>query len=177
MAKTTILGNLRVIDVERYDALGYMKPNCSCGDTMRWLDHDTEIEFTAVNEQNDFNYEFVINGNPNHLIWFSQISGFHLNPDNVKQIATPVIVWKDGSHNYVYTLKPSEFWQKVQGKRFKVTVDGNYPIMIDKKNPTVKKFNTLEAITDYIAKNLRNKNYGAIVGMTKAAKTYLFEEI
>ena len=163
--------------MKRYSALGLMKIHTNCGNTTRWLVNDSEIEFTAVNEQNDFNYEFEINGSSNHLIWFSQISGVHLNPDDVSQFTSPTINWKDGTQTLIIDLFPMEFWQKVKGKRFKVLVESDFPIMIDKWNPMVQELGTIKAVTDYIAENLDNENYDAVNGMTKAATAYAFVEV
>ena len=142
----------------------------------RWLDDGEEIEFSSANISN-YNGEFNINGEDHRKMWYSQFSGVYLNPNDLTSAAISTITLKNGGEKPIRKMGAYSFWETVQGKRFRVSVDWNYPVVIDPWNEKVKELNAVRKIVDYISTNLDNENYGAVKGMTKTSRLYSLTEI
>lgn len=142
----------------------------------RWLDDGEEIEFSSANIGN-YNGEFNINGEDHRKMWYSQFSGVYLNPNDLTSAAISTITLKDGGEKTIRKMGAYSFWKTVQGKRFRVSIDKEHPIVIDPWNEKVKELNAVRKIVDYISTNLDNENYSAVKGMTKTSRLYSLTEI
>ena len=142
----------------------------------RWLDDKEEVEFTSADIGN-YNGEFQINGEDSHKMWFSQFSGIYLNPNDLMAHAISTITFKGSGEKYVRQMNPYSFWKAVQGKRFRVSVDCDYPVVIDSRNEKVKELKTVSKVLKYISDNLDCENYNAVKGMTKTSRLYSLIEI
>ena len=142
----------------------------------RWLDDGEEIEFSSANIGN-YNGEFNINGEDNRKMWYSQFSGVYLNPNDLTSAAISTITLKDGGEKPIRKMGAYSFWKVVQGKRFRVSIDKEYPIVIDSWNEKVKELNTVSKVLKYISDNLDCENFSAVKGMTKTSRLYSLTEI
>lgn len=143
----------------------------------RWLDIGAIVEFTAMEHSGQFNAQYEINGRQDHKIWFSQLSGVYLNPNDLSCVAESDIFFKDGNEMTIRSLSPMSFWNKVKGKKFRVSVDCDFPIVIDVWNEKVRKLRTMRQVVTYIAENLDKENYEAVKGMTKKSIMYSLTEV
>ena len=142
----------------------------------RWLDEGEEIEFSSANIGN-YNGEFNINGEDHRKMWYSQFSGVYLNPNDLTSAAISTITLKNGGEKPIRNMGVYSFWKTVQGKRFRVSIDKEYPIVIDSWNEKVKELNTVSKVLKYILDNLDCENYSAVKGMTKPSRLYSLTEI
>lgn len=157
---------IRVVDLSTIDT------NC------RWLTEGEIIEFTSIITNYSSNAEFEVNNNPNHLIWFSQLRGAYLNPNNLCLYMWPDITLKDGSEIILnYNIDYSRFWSIVKNKKFRVEIGIDFPIKINEKSEQVKQLRSVPDIVSYIKDNLEKRNYDAVKGMTKKATPYSFIEV
>lgn len=142
-------------------------------DDKRWLDSGEIIEFT-VNKTTANNVEFCINGNANHLIWFSQLNGFFLELDSLF-ICAATILSKNGEKTFINSYTPSSFIEYVKGKKFKVTVnsDGNVA-KIDLKKYT---FNSNEEFVNTIKKLVDEGKYTEAASYLNPGKEYDLTEV
>ena len=137
----------------------------------RFLNEGDIIEFTNV-KFTFRNAEFEINHDPNTRIWFSQLTELFFNPF-VKDERYYGQTWI----SRYFHMNPNGFWEYVQGKRFKVTIDNTFRYIFDKNHEKYDTFTEYDEMKDYFLTNFHNKNYEAIKGMLKATPCYALNEI
>ena len=144
------------------------------GRTKRWLDHDSTIKF-ELKELTSSNAEFIINDNPDHLIWFSQISDpfLHLETFN---LVSGSFVKKDGTQIALANMRLYDFISYVKGKTFRVVVnpDGEVAKFDKEKLPSNQEYNK---IINTIKELVQTKNFIKAAEYLLPATAYDFYEI
>lgn len=90
-------------------------------DIKRYLNKNSQVSF-EVNKRTVNNAEFKINGNPNHLIWYSQLATIFILLDN-QQFCFGELIKKGGEKVSLCDLDVEAFINYVNGKRFVVDVN------------------------------------------------------
>ena len=121
--KAPLLPNSKPI-TERDFALGALSRPDYRGDysEMRYMSHDDIVSFDVLNKKSDFNWEFYVNGDKSHKIWFSQLNGFYLSGED-KDISACTIFPKNGAPKHIALMNVRDFWKEVEGKRYKISID------------------------------------------------------
>lgn len=115
-------------------AIGWTKKklHMNDGQTQRWLDHDTHVSFT-LKQRTSMNAEFIVNGNPNHTIWYSQLAEIFILLKDITFLFAD-ITRKDGTAKATCEMDVETFMTYVQGKTFRVSVNPNGEVAkFDKK--------------------------------------------
>lgn len=89
----------------------------------RWLDNDDKVSFELLNITS-WNAEFCINGNKNHIIWYSQLAEIFLLLKNLSLVTGGIYI-KNGDAKAVRDYPPEEFAKFVKGKTFRVRVNAD----------------------------------------------------
>ena len=76
----------------------------------------------SVNKTTNRNAEFIINGHPNHLMWYSQFSEIFFNLDTMS-LCSGSIKKHNGESIYVRDMTHEAFADYVTGKKFKVILN------------------------------------------------------
>lgn len=105
-------------------ALGALFKKIYNGDyaEMRYMDEEEIVSFDVLNKKSEFNWEYYLHGDRSRRIWLSQLNGYYLFREG-DDVYTCFLTLKDSKPEHIAFLSPEEFWIKVQGKRFKVSVD------------------------------------------------------
>ena len=75
-----------VLDKLKETLVWKKKINVNNGYQQRWLDESSIITF-SVKQRTGSNIEFLVNGNPNHLIWYTQLSDIFLDLTSLELIS------------------------------------------------------------------------------------------
>lgn len=102
-------------------AVWWKKKKIYSSDIQRYLDHGSKVSFT-LKQQTSRNAEFIVNDNPLHIIWYSQLAGPFILIDGFTPYSGEFIK-KDGSSINIYEMNVDEFVNYVNGKTFKVSVN------------------------------------------------------
>jgi hypothetical protein len=157
-------------------ALGILSKKFYHGDNseIRYMDQGEIVSFDLYNKKSDFNWEFYLNGNKSRRIWFSQLNGYYLFREG-NDVYMCALVLKNSEPESIAFLSPEEFWSKVKGKRFKVSLD-NDKYEIDRWHPRCQGRTVLDIVTE-ICKALDEERYSDMKGMTKPKTIYTLEEV
>ena len=134
------------------------------------------ITFTDI-ESYTSNSEYVINNNPNHKIWFSQLSQIFFDQyDNMQLDLATIKV--GGKEIGIYEFDDLSFWEKVKNKKFKVQKKGPYYI-VNKSSETMvnQKIFTYDEIQAYILRCINDNHTEKIGDLLKRAPLYNLIEI
>lgn len=99
---------------------------CSDDSCQRWLEENSIVQF-SLNKRTAQNAEFIINNNPYHLIWYSQLSEIFFQIENYS-LCSGMIIWKDGTRCVTFELGVEQFISTTKGKKFKVVVNPDGPV-------------------------------------------------
>lgn len=104
-------------------AIGWTKrkPQIWDGQTQRWLDHNSQISL-SLKQETSKNAEFIINGNPNHTIWYSQLTEVFLQVETL-QLCSGETIKKNGERLYTRDMDVRMFINYIKGKTFQVSVN------------------------------------------------------
>lgn len=147
------------------------------GSVQRWLDEGNIISFTSCQMHLD-NAEFQINDSKNWAIWFSQLNtplykGEFDSDFNGLQVCS--FLFKNGRYLYPVRSNPTEFWNAVRGKRFKVnSVIPCYGP--NKENPEVRIL-SIGQVYEKVHNSILGGRGNYIKNMLKPQKCYDFIEI
>ena len=161
---------------ERDFALGALTKPTYRGDysEMRYMTHDEVVSFEVLNKKSDFNWEFYINGDRTHKIWFSQLNGFYLSAEG-EEVSSCVIIPKGEGAKHIALMSPRDFWKEVQGKRYKVEIDDD-KYVIDRWHKKCSG-RSVGDIVEEIYKALGEERYADVKGMTKPQTLYILTEV
>ena len=161
---------------QRELALGALSKKIYNGDysEMRYMDEGEIVSFEVLNKKSDFNWEFYLNGDRSRRIWFSQLNGYYLFREG-DDVYTCALILKDSAPEHIPFLSPEEFWLKVKGKKFRVSLDTE-KFEIDRWHPKCQGRMVLELVKE-ICKALDEGRYSDMKGMTKAKTIYTLEEV
>lgn len=108
----------------------------------RYLENDTVIEFTDPIFTGE-NVEVSINHNPSHKMWLSQFKGFYADIIEENPLYSSITLKKEGKLNF-YNMDGHTFWNLVEKKQFKVSVEFYYKICWkEKRNLTLEFYDRL----------------------------------
>ena len=161
---------------QRELALGALSKKIYNGDysEMRYMDQGEIVSFEVLNMKSDFNWEFYLNGDRSRRIWFSQLNGYYLFREG-DDVYTCALILKDSAPEHIPFLSPEEFWLKVKGKKFRVSLDTE-KFEIDRWHQKCQGRMVLELVKE-ICKALDEGRYSDMKGMTKAKTIYTLEEV
>ena len=147
------------------------------GAVQRWFDEGDIIAFTAC-EMHLNNAEFQINNSSNWIIWFSQLDTPLYNGSynrNLEGIQVCSFHLKNGDFLVPIKSNPSDFWNAVKGKRFRVNkVYQCYAPNND--NSEVRRMTILQ-VYDKVHNTILEGKGIYIKNMLKPQKCYDFEEV
>lgn len=88
----------------------------------RWLE-DGSIINLSIKEKTSNNAEFIVNGNPNHLIWYSQLTEIFLSIEEFV-LYTGDLIYKNGIKIPTKDLDLDKFVKFVsEGRKFRVVTN------------------------------------------------------
>jgi hypothetical protein len=168
--KAPLLPNSKPI-TERDFALGALSRPDYRGDysEMRYMSHDDVVSFDVLNKKSDFNWEFYINGDKTHKIWFSQLNGFYLSGEGT-DIWVCTIFPQKGEVKHIPFMTPEKFWEEVKGKRYRIKID-NDKYEVDRWHPKCR-HRRLADVIENIFKALDEERYEDVEGLTKSKTRY-----
>ena len=141
---------------------------------IRYMDNNDKVSFKVLNRKSDFNWEFYVNGDTTHKIWFSQLNGIYMFREGT-DLYGGVLSLKGQKPKLMALISPNEFWNMVQGKRFNVTIETD-KFVIDFWHPHCQGKNAGDLAKE-IDKALNEKRYDYVKGMTKPRTLYHLTEI
>lgn len=156
--------------------IGNTTPNKSTNEHMRWLENESIVEFTDASFTYS-NAEFTINSDPNHLIWFSQLSNIGLTKD--LELVGGLFVLKNGTRKHLFEMNVDEFWRNAQGKRFAVIVPDNQVFSFNAKS---EKWNDIPGrkyseARDYVERCIKDGKYSELYDFIKPNSIYHLVEV
>jgi pyruvate/2-oxoglutarate dehydrogenase complex dihydrolipoamide acyltransferase (E2) component len=87
----------------------------------RFMEDGDQIRFTKVINDGMNNQEYEINDCEDWSMWFSQLSQIHITQD-IDDLYASTIKFLDGNKFSIHAMEACEFYEKVKGKTFKVSV-------------------------------------------------------
>ena len=142
----------------------------------RWMYEGDIVSFTNPRRFPGGNAEFQINGNPKWLIWFSQLYTVFYNGD-LDNGSVCSFKLKDGSYIFPRQLPFEKFWDIIEGKRFKVSVDPTPCFRVNRNEPKVGRFDTEEDVYRYVHERLLSGDRDSVRKMLKPTSCYDLVEI
>lgn len=91
------------------------------GKSQRWLDHDSLIQLT-LKQVTSRNAEFYVNDNPDHTIWFSQLTECFIQLEKLT-ICSGETIKKNGEKMFTRDMDLDTFITFIKGKTFRVSVN------------------------------------------------------
>lgn len=161
-----------VLDKLKETLVWKKKINVNNGYQQRWLDESSIITF-SVKQRTGSNIEFLVNGNPNHLIWYTQLSDIFLDLTSLELISG-YIKLKNGNEIYICTYDPFQFENLVLGKKFKVKLVSNEAVSFEGKIPCVNYSECLSFIKNLLEKGEVGKAAGYL---SSPRSVYGLEEV
>lgn len=165
-----------ISDLTLFSLFGSNRPAVS-GLAQRWLDEGNVISFTSC-QMYFKNAEFQINESKNWTIWFSQLDMPLYNGEYDKDLnglKVSSFLLKNGNYLFPVRSNPSEFWNTVKGKRFKV-ISATQCYGPNKENPQVKTM-TIGEVYERVHKAILEGRGNSVKDMLKPQKCYDFVEI
>ena len=145
------------------------------GSERRFLYEGEVVSFHIFNEASLNNWDFFINDDESCRIWFSQLNGYFFS-DKDASIFTCTLELMNSVPISISSLSPRQFWEKVQGKQFKVSVDKSKHRII--MSDTRCKGKDVRDIAAEICKALDEERFSEISSMYESAKClYTLKEI
>lgn len=141
------------------------------GSIIRYLEQNLIIEtFTPGIVSGYHNREYIINENPNHRIWLSQLRHFFLyeNDDGELKFLPSFIIKKDQQLVSLRNMIYEEFEQIVNGKKF--IVSAQHLLAVNEKG-------VWETTIDKICDAYQNKNSEELMSLVENKIHYILTEI
>ena len=142
----------------------------------RFMEDGDQVRFTKVINDGMNNQEYEINDCDDWSMWFSQLSQIHITQD-IDDLVAPTIKFLDGNKLSIHAMEACEFYEKVKGKTFKVSVCPSFAAF--KPSPYILE-DTYEAYCDVLddVKNcIENDNLDRLGDLLRPALLYYLEEI
>lgn len=138
----------------------------------RWLD-DGSIITLSENKRTSSNVEFMVNDDPKHLVWYSQLSKVFLQLE-LLETCSGAITFKNGEKKLVNEYAAWDFIDVVKGKKFRVSVnpDGDVAVPSDKQYR-----GTWGELTNLVKKHLDNDDIDAAADLLKPDTEYELTEV
>lgn len=156
-------------------AIGWTKKEVRIwdGKEQRWLDHNSQIRL-SLKQETARNAEFYVNDNPNHTIWYSQLTEVFIQVETLN-LCSGIIIKKDGEELYTREMDVKTFINYVKGRTFRISVDPNGKVA--KFDPNTLPYDKYVDAQEMIA-NLVQKGYlEEAAKYLKPAKEYRLIEI
>ena len=146
------------------------------GDDIRFLDDGQIIRFTDCRNTAN-NSEYTINNAPNCKIWYSQLSDFFFNDE--LEMALMIIAFKDGSVERFFDIDSAVFYNRCQGKTFRVVIDSEFKYAIDKESSIFfdRCRGSYAKAYDYLRECFERRDFNAIGDLLRIKNAYCLEEI
>lgn len=141
---------------------------------IRYMDNNAKVSFDVLNMKSDFNWEFYINGDQTHKIWFSQLSGVYMFREG-SDLYGGILSLKGKEPKLLALLSPSEFWDNVKGRIFNVSIETD-KFIIDFWHPNCQG-RSAGSLAKEIDAALNEGRYDYVKGMTKPKTLYNLTEI
>lgn len=142
----------------------------------RFMEDGNKVRFTKVVKDAMNNQEYEINDYEDWTIWFSQLSQVHITED-IDDLVVPTITFRDGSKFSLHDMEPWEFYEKVKGKTFKVSVFPSFAAFKSDSSFWDKPDNTYRDALDYVKNCIENDNLDRLGDLLRPASLYYLEEI
>ena len=135
----------------------------------RFMEDGDKVRFTKVITDGMNNQEYEINDCEDWSMWFSQLSQIHITQD-IDDLCASTIKFLDGNKLSIHAMEACEFYEKVKGKTFKVSVKSDSSFW-DKPD------NTYRDALDYVKNCIDNDNLDRLGDLLRPALLYYLEEI
>lgn len=134
------------------------------------------VRFSKVINDGLYNQEYEINDCEDWPIWFSQLSQLHITQD-IEDVCASTIKFKDGSRFSIHAMEAWEFFEKVKGKTFKVSVCPSFAAFKSDSSFWDNPDNTYQGALDYAKNCIENENLDRLGDLLRPAHLYYLEEV
>lgn len=147
----------------------------SVGDgVQRWLDDGEIVSLTVCGgTASGSNVEFAVNDNPYHHIWYSQLAKVFLQVEKLGQVSG-AIRFKDEEPCFICRVDAQDFAKKVQGKKFKVSVNSDGMVMFPRKGVP---YATYDDIIEAIKRLLKENRFDEAADLLEHGTEYDLTEV
>ena len=146
------------------------------GTQRRFMEDGNKVRFTKVINNCMYNQEYEINDCEDWSMWFSQLSQVHITQD-IDDLVVPTIKFLDGSRLSIQAMEAWEFYGKVKGKTFKVSVCPSFAAFKSDSSFWDNPDNTYRDALDYVKNCIENDNVNRLGELLRPASLYYLEEI
>lgn len=163
-----------ISDLTLFALFGSNRPAVTMyGGAQRWLDEGSVISFTAC-QMHFNNAEFQINNCDAWKIWFSQLNMLLYDGD-LNDLKVSSFQFKNGNYLFPVRSNPTEFWNAVKGKQFKI-ISAISCYGPNKENSEVRTM-TIGQVYEKVHNAILGGRGNSIKNMLKPQKCYDFIEI
>jgi hypothetical protein len=158
-------------------ALGALSKSTYNGDpgVIRYMENGQVVSFDVFCRDSYLNWEFYLNGDKNHRIWFSQLDGVYLFREGNSAYSCRLRLKSSPTGEAIIKFSPGEFWEKVRGKQFRVSVTSDM-YQIDRWHKKCQGKKYLQLVRE-ICTALDEGRYSDVEGMTKPKPLYMLTEV
>ena len=142
----------------------------------RFMEDGDKVRFTKVITDGMNNQEYEINDCEDWSMWFSQLSQIHITQD-IDDLVAPTIKFLDGNKLSIHAMEAWEFYEKVKGKTFKVSVFPSFAAFRSDSSFWDNPVNTYRDALDYVKNCIENDNLDRLGDLLRPASLYYLEEV
>ena len=144
------------------------------GQEQRWLDHNCIIRL-SLKQETSRNAEFYVNDNPNHTIWYSQLTEVFIRCETLS-LCSGETIRKNGERFFTRDMDVKTFINYVKDRTFRVSVnpDGEVAKFDGKSFPYGMSYNDAQKL---VANLVKNQDYEAAAKYLLPATKYNLIEI
>ena len=142
----------------------------------RFMEDGNQIRFTKVINDGMNNQEYEINDCEDWSMWFSQLSQIHIT-QNIDDLCASTIKFLDGNKLSIHAMEAWEFYEKVKGKTFKVSVCPSFAAFRSDSSFWDNPDNTYRDVLDDVKNCIENGNLDRLGDLLRPASLYYLEEI
>lgn len=142
----------------------------------RFMADGNLVRFTEVINDGMGNQEYKINDCEDWSIWFSQLSQLHITQD-IDDICASTIKFLDGNRKSIHAMEAWEFYEKVKGKTFKVSVCPSFAAFKPSSYILEDTYKAYCDALDYVKSCIENSNLDRLEDLLRPASLYYLEEV
>ena len=142
----------------------------------RFMEDGDKVRFTKVITDGMNNQEYEINDCEDWSMWFSQLSQIHITQD-IDDLCASTIKFLDGNKFSIHAMEACEFYEKVKGKTFKVSVCPSFAAFKSDSSFWDDYDKTYVDALDYVKNCIENESLDRLGDLLRPASLYYLEEI
>ncbi len=141
----------------------------------RWLDNDAIITL-KVKQITARNIEFIVNGNSDHIVWYSQLSRVFLNIKTFDLVLGD-IKFKNGEKKIIAEYEPEKFAKSIKDKRFRVIANADGLVVAKFDEHNTPPCTTYGEAAEFIRQLVENGEIDKAADYLQPATIYDLEEV